>query len=60
MSTIKINVKLSAGDTFEVEIDNKQTVKQLKEHCVEKSSLAVSDQRLIFKGKFTQVSNYVQ
>jgi ubiquilin len=44
-------MRQSSGTQFEVEIDSKATVKDLKEKCAEGSGLGADEQRLIFKGK---------
>jgi len=49
---IKIVVRQSSGDQFEVEIAPKATVEELKKACAEKqTAMAAEEMRLIFKGK---------
>lgn len=50
-NAIKITIRQSSGDQFEVEIDPASTVLQLKQKCSEKIELAPESQRLIYKGK---------
>ena len=49
---IKVTVRQSSGDQFEVEISAKAAVKDLKEECAKKQeAMAAGEMRLIFKGK---------
>ena len=48
---IKLTIRQNSGSQFEVEINSKATVKDLKEQCSEKASIPAEEQRLIFKGK---------
>ena len=48
---IKLTIRQSSGDQFEVLIAPSATVEQLKKECFEKTQLAAESQRLIFKGK---------
>ena len=48
---IKLTIRQSNGEQFEVEVDPAQTVLQLKELCKDKTQLEAASQRLIFKGK---------
>ena len=48
---IKVVIRQSNGDQFDVEIDGKALVKDLKEACKEKSGMAPEEMRLIHKGK---------
>jgi ubiquilin len=51
-SKIKITIRQSSGDQFEVEIGPKATVEELKKACAEKqTAIAAEEMRLIFKGK---------
>ena len=49
---IKITIRQSSGDQFEVQLAPTSTVLQLKEECKEKTQLPPESQRLIFKGKY--------
>lgn len=49
-SKIKLTIRQSNGEQFEVEVDPSNTVLQLKELCKEKSNVEAASQRLIFKG----------
>lgn len=49
--TVKITVRQSSGEQFEVDIALSATVLQLKEKCKEKINLEPASQRLIYKGK---------
>ena len=51
--TIKITIRQSSGEQFEVNIATTETVLKLKEACKEKCNLPAESQRLIFKGKQT-------
>ena len=48
---IKLTIRQNSGSQFEVEINSKATVKDLKEQFSEKASIPAEEQRLIFKGK---------
>ena len=48
---IKITIRQSSGDQFEVQIAPSSTVLELKQLCTEKTQLPAESQRLIFKGK---------
>lgn len=49
---IKVVVRQSSGDQFEVEVATKATVKELKEACAAKqTAIGADEMRLIFKGK---------
>jgi|TARA_B110001450_G_C17493020_1_gene429174 ubiquilin len=49
---IKIVVRQSSGDQFDIEIGAKATVMELKEECAKKQeAMAAGEMRLIFKGK---------
>ena len=49
---IKVIVRQSSGDQFEIEIGAKATVMELKEECAKKQdAMAAGEMRLIFKGK---------
>ena len=50
-SEIKISVRQSNGEQFEVSVAADATVLDLKTACVNKCSLPPESQRLIFKGK---------
>ena len=51
-ANIKITIRQSSGDQFEVEIAPKATVEELKKACAEKqTAMAADEMRLIFKGK---------
>ena len=50
--TIKLTIRQSSGDWFEVQIAPASTVLDLKQLCTEKTQLAAESQRLIFKGKY--------
>lgn len=51
---MKINIKISGGETFEVEAEESNTVLELKEKCVEKAGVTPDKQRLIFKGRIVK------
>lgn len=49
---VKIIVRQSSGDQFDIEIGAKASVMELKEECAKKQeAMAASEMRLIFKGK---------
>ena len=49
---IKVIVRQSSGDQFDVEIAPNASVKELKDLCAEKqTAMTAEDMRLIFKGK---------
>ena len=49
---IKVIVRQSSGDQFDVEIGAKASVMELKEECAKKQeAMAAGEMRLIFKGK---------
>lgn len=48
---IKLQMRRSNGQNFEVEVKPDASVLDLKKACAEKCEFAVEDQRLIFKGK---------
>ena len=50
-TTIKLTIRQSSGDQFEVVIAPTASVLDLKEKCTEKTELPAASQRLIFKGK---------
>lgn len=51
-ASIKLSIRLSSGDSFDVEIGANATVKDLKEQCASKQDAITADEmRLIFKGK---------
>jgi len=50
-ATIKITIRQSSGEQFEVTIAPSSTVLELKTQCTEKTQLPAESQRLIFKGK---------
>jgi len=54
---IKLVIRQSSGDQFEVEVAPTATVAELKQACAEGSKLQPEQQRLIFKGKFSFKSN---
>ena len=58
-SKIKLTIRQSNGEQFEVEVEPSQTVLQLKELCKEKTNLEAVSQRLIFKGT-SQVHFFVK
>ena len=51
-SQIKLVIRQSSGDQFEVEVAATATVLELKQACADGSKLPPEQQRLIFKGKF--------
>ena len=55
-STIKLTIRQSNGEQFEVDVEASATVLQLKEKCKEKTQLAAESQRLIYKGKHQSFS----
>ena len=49
---IKISIKQSSGDTFEVEVAPEASVLELKTECASKmESMKAEEMRLIYKGK---------
>ena len=48
---IKITIRQSSGEQFEVQIAPTASVLDLKTECKEKTQLEAASQRLIFKGK---------
>ena len=48
---IKVVIRQSNGDQFDVEIEAKSLVKDLKVACKEKSGMEPEEMRLIHKGK---------
>jgi hypothetical protein len=48
---IKVTIRQSNGDQFEIEIESKALVKDLKVACKEKSGMEPEEMRLIHKGK---------
>ena len=57
--TIKINIKCSNADKAEVSIAPNATVSDLKEKISEILSVAVAQQRLIFRGRVLKVKLYI-
>lgn len=53
---IKVTIKLTSNQ-FDVYVDPKATVRNLKEECSIPSSIAADEQRLIFKGILDIVIN---
>jgi hypothetical protein len=51
MADIKITIRQSSGDQFDVTVSSTATVADLKKACEEGCKLASESQRLIFKGK---------
>jgi hypothetical protein len=51
MSDIKITIRQSSGDQFEVTVKSDVTVADLKKACEDGCKLPPESQRLIFKGK---------
>ena len=47
---IKLTIRQSSGDQFEVQIAPSATILELKQLCKEKTELPAESQRLIFKG----------
>ena len=51
-SKIKVILRQSSGDQFEVEIKPDATVKELKDECaIKQEAIKAEEMRLIFKGK---------
>jgi hypothetical protein len=50
-SQITVVIRQSNGEQFEVKVDEKCLVKDLKEACKEKSGMDPGEMRLIHKGK---------
>jgi len=48
---IKLTIRMSSGDQFEVSVPTAATVADLKKACEEGSKMSAESQRLIFKGK---------
>ena len=55
-ASIKITIRQSSGDQFEIEIDPASSVLELKQKCAEKISIPAESQRLIFKGRNTKLT----
>ena len=55
---VKLTIRQNSGSQFEVEADKKQSVKELKELCVEKAGIPAEEQRLIFKGNDIDVLTF--
>jgi hypothetical protein len=51
-SKIKLVIRQSSGDQFEVEVASSATVLELKQACTDGAKLPADQQRLIFKGKY--------
>lgn len=52
----KINLRQNSGTQFEVEVDSKGTVHDLKVACEPKAGINADEIRLIFKGRGTFVN----
>ena len=50
-SKIKIVVRVSEDQTFDVELEKNATVKELKGHCEKNQGVPIEDIKLIFKGR---------
>jgi hypothetical protein len=50
MSELKLVIRQSNGDQFEVTVADSATVLDLKNACVDGAKLEAENQRLIFKG----------
>ncbi len=50
-SKIKIIIRVSEDQTFEVEIAKTATVKELKQQCADNQGTPIEDIKLIFKGR---------
>ena len=48
---IKITLRQNSGTQFDIEVNSKGTVRDLKEACVEKAGIPADEMRLIYKGK---------
>ena len=53
---MKLVIRQSSGDQFEVEVNENSNVLELKQACVEAGKLPVDQQRLIFKGNFNLIN----
>ncbi|EKX74289.1 ubiquitin family member protein [Theileria equi strain WA] len=49
--TVLVTIKISGGETFNLEVDPAMTVLQLKEKCATSANATPDKQRLIFKGR---------
>lgn len=55
---IKITLRQNSGAQFEIEVNNKGTVFDMKKACVEKAGITAEEMRLIFKGiRFIEITN---
>ena len=52
MADIKLTIRQSNGEQFEVSVANTATVLELKNACTDGAKLEAENQRLIFKGKW--------
>jgi ubiquilin len=50
-ATIKVTIRQNSGAQFDVQVNPKGTVKDLKEACASQAGISAEEQRLIFKGK---------
>jgi hypothetical protein len=55
MAELKLSIRQSNGEQFEVCITDTATVQELKVACVDGAKLEAENQRLIFKGKLSSV-----
>ena len=51
MADFKIIIRQSTGDQFEIEVNNGNTVTEVKAKCEEKTGMKAEEMRMIFKGK---------
>ena len=57
---IKITLRQNSGSQFDIEVNGKGTVRELKEACVEKAGITAEEMRLIFKGKILKDDNTLE
>ena len=57
---IKVQLRQNSGAQFDIEVNGKGTVRDLKEACVEKAGISADEMRLIFKGKILKDENTLE
>ena len=57
MAELKLVIRQSNGEQFEVTVPATATVLELKNACAEGAKLEAENQRLIFKGKLSVTPN---
>jgi hypothetical protein len=58
MAEIKVSIRQSSGEQFDVTVLSSATVGELKSACIDGCKLPVESQRLIFKGTLHMSSIY--